>query len=85
MWRDSGTAVGNLLKLFVVCAVAGVLVAALLVPAGAVATAAVSGTNSFLDTNPGTLKLNSPAQATTVLASDGSTIARFYEQDRQAV
>ncbi|PYI63889.1 glycosyl transferase, partial [Arthrobacter livingstonensis] len=26
-----------------------------------------------------------PAQATTVLASDGSTIARFYEQDRQAV
>ncbi|NVN00590.1 transglycosylase domain-containing protein, partial [Arthrobacter sp. SDTb3-6] len=76
---------GNLLTLLVVCAVAGVLVAGLLIPAGAVATAAVSGTDSFVNSNPGTLKLNAPAQGTTVLASDGSVIARFYEQDRQAV
>ncbi|WP_227878313.1 transglycosylase domain-containing protein [Arthrobacter dokdonensis] len=76
---------GNLLKLFVACGVAGILVAGLMVPAGAVATAAVSGTDTFLNTSPGALKLNAPAQGTTVLANDGSVIAKFYEQDRQTV
>ncbi|WP_237762665.1 transglycosylase domain-containing protein [Arthrobacter sp. ERGS1:01] len=76
---------GNLLKLFVVCGLCGVLVAALLVPAGAAATAAVSGTDSLLANMPSTLALTPPAQATKVLANDGSTIATFYAQDREAV
>ncbi|MGA7206063.1 MAG: biosynthetic peptidoglycan transglycosylase, partial [Specibacter sp.] len=85
MWRDSGTAMGNLLKLFIVCGMCGVLVAALLVPAGAVATAAVSGTDTILGQLPTALNLTPPAQSTKVLANDGSVLATFYAQDRQEV
>lgn len=85
VWRNGGVAVGNLLRLAAVCGLCGVLVAALFVPAGALATAAVAGSNVMLDQLPSTLDFKAPAQSTKVLASDGSTIASFYEQDRQDV
>jgi len=75
----------NLLRLFVVCGLCGVLVAGLFVPAGIIATAAAAGTNSLLDQSPSSLNFSPPAQATRVLANDGSVIATFYEQDRQDV
>jgi len=84
-WRDSGTAAANLVKLFVVCGLCGVLLAALLVPMGALATAAVAGSNTVLNQLPSTLSTAPPAQTTKVLASDGSLIASFYAQDRQDV
>ena len=74
-----------LLRLFVVCGVVGVLVAALFVPVGAVATAAMGGADKFLSVVPSGLDFKAPAQASTVLASDGSTIATLYAQDRQIV
>ncbi|WP_230085608.1 MULTISPECIES: transglycosylase domain-containing protein [Arthrobacter] len=75
----------NLLRLVVVCGMCGVLLAALLVPIGALATAAVAGTNTVLDELPRTLSTAPPAQTTRVLASDGSLLASFYAQDRQDV
>lgn len=84
-WRDSGTAMANLVKLFVICGLCGVLLAAFLVPMGALATAAVAGTNTVMNQLPSTLSTAPPAQTTKVLASDGSLIASFYAQDRQDV
>lgn len=72
-------------RLFAVCGVVGVLVAALFVPAGAVAKGVVGGADDFLSAVPSSLEFGSPAQATTVLAADGSTIATLYAQDRQVV
>lgn len=78
-------AVAGLARLVGICTVVGVLVATLFVPAGAVAMAAVSGADDFLSVVPSGLDFKPPAQATTVLASDGSTIATLYAQDRQVV
>ncbi|WP_269939320.1 transglycosylase domain-containing protein [Arthrobacter sp. HY1533] len=78
-------AVAGLARLFGICAVVGVLVATLFVPAGAVAMAAVSGADDFLSVVPSGLDFKPPAQATKVLASDGSTLATLYAQDRQVV
>ncbi|MFQ4148786.1 transglycosylase domain-containing protein [Arthrobacter sp. LAPM80] len=80
-----GGALSNLARLFLVCGIVGVVVAGLFVPIGAVATAAVSGADDFLSVVPQGLDFKAPAQATTVLASDGSTIATLYAQDRQVV
>lgn len=81
----TAVAIDNLLRMLVVCALCGVLVAALLIPAGVVATAAVAGTNTMLDTVPSSFDITPPAQSTKVLANDGETIATFYQQDRQSV
>ena len=72
-------------RLFVVCGIVGVLVAALFIPAGAVAKGVVGGADNFLSVVPSSLNFGAPAQATTVLAADGSTIATLYAQDRQVV
>lgn len=71
--------------MLVVCALCGVLVAALFTPAVAVATIAVTGTGNVLGASPDTLDPQPPAQSTTVLANDGSVIASFYSQDREPV
>ncbi|MDJ0315637.1 transglycosylase domain-containing protein [Arthrobacter antibioticus] len=75
----------NLGRFFLVCGVVGVLVAALFVPAGALATAAVGGADDFISVVPESLNFEAPSQATTVLAADGSTIATLYAQDRKIV
>ncbi|WP_245934669.1 transglycosylase domain-containing protein [Arthrobacter psychrolactophilus] len=72
-------------KLFMICGVVGVLVAALLIPAGVLATGAVSSVDKFLSEVPSGLDVQAPAQATTILASDGSTLATLYAQDRRVV
>ena len=72
-------------RLFAVCGVVGVLVAALFVPAGAVAKGVVGGVDEFLSVVPSSLEFGPPAQATTVLAADGSTIATLFAQDREIV
>ncbi len=75
----------NWLRLFIVCAVSGVLLAALFAPMGIVATAAVGSADKFLSVVPTGLDFKAPAQASKVLAADGSTIATLYAQDRQVV
>ncbi len=63
----------------------GVLLAGLLMPAVAVAGTTVSNSISFFDRIPAQLDVNAPAQATRVLANDGSLIATFYAEDRVRV
>lgn len=75
----------NVLRFFLVSAVVGVLLASLFIPLGVVATAAVGGADKFLSVVPAGLDFKSPAQASTVLAADGSKIATLYAQDRQVV
>ncbi len=81
----TGKTASNWLRLFLVCAVSGVLLAALFAPVGLVATAAVSSADKFLSVVPAGLDFKAPAQASTVLAADGSKIATLYAQDRQVV
>ncbi len=80
-----GATSSSWLRLLVVCGVSGVLIAALMAPLGIAATAAVSGADKFLSVVPEGLDFSAPAQSSTILAADGSTIATLYAQDRQVV
>lgn len=82
---DTATTLGKIIGFLGVSAICGVLVAGLLVPAVAVAGTTTSNSISFFDKLPDTLKIGAPSQSTTVLASDGSTIATFYDQNRVSV
>lgn len=82
---EPGSTLSNLGRLFLVCGVIGVIVAALLIPAGVLATGAVGSVDDFLSEVPDDLDVQPPAQATTLLASDGSTLATLYAQDRKVV
>ncbi|PYI64336.1 glycosyl transferase, partial [Arthrobacter livingstonensis] len=81
----TASTLGRLLLLVVTSIACGALVAGLFVPATALAATVANDSINMFNNLPASLDVNPPAQATTVLASDGSTIARFYEQDRQAV
>ncbi len=76
------TTLGKLLAFLAVGAVCGVLVAGLLVPAVAVAGTTVNSSIGLFNQLPGQLNINATAQATKVLANDGSPIATFYAEDR---
>ena len=80
-----GTAVGRFLLFLVVGAVCGVVVAGLMIPAAAVAGSAAEFSAGLVANLPDELKIDTPSQATKVLASDGSTLATLYAQDRQVV
>ncbi len=80
-----GATARRFLQLFAVCGLCGVLVAALFVPAVAVVGVTASDTSNLLNTLPDTLTVTPPAQATKVLANDGSVIASFYSQNRQEI
>jgi len=73
---------GKLATFLIAAVVCGVLAAGLLIPAAAVAGTTIGGSVSFFDQMPGQLNINAPAQATRVLANDGSTLATFYAEDR---
>ncbi|WP_083508690.1 transglycosylase domain-containing protein [Arthrobacter alpinus] len=81
----NGSTLSQLGRLFLVCGVVGVIVAALLIPAGVLATGAVGSADDFLSEVPKGLDVQPPAQATTLLASDGTTLATLYAQDRKVV
>ncbi|MET3809105.1 transglycosylase domain-containing protein [Arthrobacter sp. UYEF3] len=79
------TALGRLLLFLVVGAVCGVMVAGLMIPAAAVAGSAAGLSADLVGRLPDELKIGTPAQATTVLANDGSVIATFFSQNRDSV
>lgn len=72
-------------RFFAICAISGTLVAALFVPAAAIATTAMHGADDFISNAPQVLDMKAPPQATTILAANGATIATLYAQDRQIV
>ena len=81
----TGRSLAQLGRFFAVCAIAGTLVAALFVPAAAIATTAMHGADDFITDAPQVLDMKSPPQATTILAANGATIATLYAQDRKIV
>lgn len=83
--EGSTTTSSQLLRMLLISSVIGVMVAGMFVPAAAFAKVAVAGVNDFLTTVPSSMDFQAPAQATTMLASDGSTIATLYAQDRKVV
>ncbi|MHA7304688.1 transglycosylase domain-containing protein [Arthrobacter sp. TMN-49] len=83
--RGSTTTSAKLLRMLLVSSVIGVLVAVMFVPGAAVAKMAVAGVDDFLTTVPASMDFTAPAQTTTILAADGSTIATLYAQDRKVV
>ncbi|MET4001720.1 membrane peptidoglycan carboxypeptidase [Arthrobacter sp. UYCu511] len=81
----AGRSLAQLGRFFAICALAGTLVAVMFVPGAAIATTAMRGAEDFITNAPAALDMAAPPQATTILASDGSTIATLYAQDRQIV
>lgn len=82
---DTATTMGKLVGFLVVSLLCGVLVAGLMVPTVAVAGSAPANLINAADKLPDQLKIGAPAQATKVLASDGSLIANIYFQNRTPV
>lgn len=73
---------GSLGQLLLAAAVAGLLVAGLLVPAvGALGLVAKNSADSF-ENLPSELSVTPPPQISRILAADGSTLASFYDQNR---
>ncbi len=79
------TAAGRFLLFVFVGAVCGVMVAGLMIPAAAVAGSAAEFSAGLVGSLPDELKIDPPAQTTTVLANDGSVIATFFSQNRDSV
>lgn len=83
--RTGTTTSAKLMRMLLVSSVIGVMVAGMFVPAAAMAKVAVAGVSDFLTTIPESMDFQAPAQATTMLAADGSKIATLYAQDRKVV
>lgn len=83
--RAGTTTRAKLLRMLLVSSVIGVLAAGMFVPPAAVATITLAGIDGFLGNGSHSADFQAPAQATTILASDGSTIATLYAQDRKVV
>jgi len=80
----SGGVVTRLGLLTVVSAVAGILMAGMLLPiVGGIGLIARAGANDF-ESLPSVLKESPLPQVSRILAADGSTIATFYAEDRIA-
>jgi len=82
---DTATTLGKIVLFLGVSAICGVLVAGLMVPAVAVSGSTASNSISFFDDLPDQLQIGTPAQSSKILASDGSTIATFYDQNRSEI
>ncbi|MCZ9882355.1 transglycosylase domain-containing protein [Arthrobacter sp. B2a2-09] len=76
---------GKILAFVAAGVVCGVLVAGLWIPAAAVGASVAGGSISLFNQLPADMDVNAPAQASKVLASDGSVIARFYSENRVPV
>ncbi|ALE93198.1 hypothetical protein AOC05_14145 [Arthrobacter alpinus] len=82
---DTATTLGKLVLFLGVSAVCGVLVAGLMVPAVALTGNTATASISFFDDLPDEMTVGTPAQSSKVLASDGSLLATFYNQNRTEV
>ncbi|MDQ0031476.1 transglycosylase domain-containing protein [Arthrobacter bambusae] len=76
---------GKILAFVAASVVCGVLVAGLWIPASAVGATVAGGSIDLFNQLPANMDVNAPAQASKVLASDGSVIASFYSENRTPV
>ncbi|NUT71295.1 penicillin-binding protein [Pseudarthrobacter sp. C4D7] len=76
---------GKLLLFVTVSALTGLLVTGLALPFAAVGASAAGFSNKLLASFPDELEVSRQAQASTVLANDGSLIATFFSQNRDSV
>ena len=82
---DTATTLGKLVAFLGISTVCGVLVAALMVPAVALAGGTATSSISFFDDLPDAMNVGTPALSSKILAADGSVIATFYDQNRTEV
>ena len=76
---------GRLFLFIAVSALTGLLVTGLALPFAAVGASAAGYSNRLLASFPDELEVSRQAQASTVLAIDGSPIATFFSQNRDSV
>lgn len=82
---DTATTLGKLVAFLGISTICGVLVAGLMVPAVALAGGTATSSITFFDDLPDEMKFETPALSSKILASDGSVIATFYDQNRTEV
>ncbi len=82
---DTATTLGKLVAFLGISSVCGVLVAGLMVPAVALAGGATTSGLTMFDDIPAEMTIGTPALSSKILASDGSLIATFYNQNRTEV
>ncbi|MGP9501072.1 transglycosylase domain-containing protein [Specibacter sp. AOP5-B1-6] len=82
---DTATTLGKIVAFLGVSSICGVLVAGLMVPAVALAGGTASSSIDFFDDLPDEMSIGEPAQSSKMLASDGSVLATFYDQNRTEV
>ncbi|WP_343319041.1 transglycosylase domain-containing protein [Arthrobacter sp. TMP15] len=82
---DTATTLGKLVAFMGISSICGVLVAGLMVPAVALAGGTASSSITFFDDLPDEMAIGTPALSSKILASDGSLLATFYDQNRTEV
>lgn len=82
---DTATTLGKLVAFLGISSICGVLVAGLMVPAVALSGATATSSISFFDELPDEMTVGTPALSSRILASDGSLLATFYDQNRTEV
>ena len=82
---DTATTLGKLVAFLGISTICGVLVAGLMVPAVALAAGTTTSSLTFFDDLPDEMTVGTPALSSKILASDGSVIATFYNQNRTEV
>ncbi|MFI8413414.1 transglycosylase domain-containing protein [Paeniglutamicibacter gangotriensis] len=82
---DTATTLGKIVAFFGVSALCGVLAAGLMVPVASLAGSGATAGAEVFNALPASFKGESIAQPSKILASDGSTIATIYSENRQPV
>lgn len=82
---DTATTLGKIVAFFGVSAICGVLAAGLLVPIASLAGASANASVEFFEELPDDLRQDPLSVPSTLVARDGTTLATFYEQNRQPV
>lgn len=82
---DTATTLGKVISFFGISALCGALAAGLMLPLGMLGGAAATTGSDLLDELPTELQEEPMSEPSRILASDGSTIATFYAEDRTPV
>ena len=83
--KDTATPLGRLLKFLGFSALAGLLVAGLMLPAAGIVGAGANAGSAMLGALPSSLPDEPVAVPSKVVTSDGKEIATFYEENRKPV
>ncbi len=82
---DTATTLGKIVAFFGVSAICGVLAAGLLVPIASLAGSSANASIEFFEELPEELRQDPLSVPSKILASDGTTLATFYSENRKPV